>query len=58
MKFKVTKRQYEAIKFKAETNGYRFVSDYLRDLALNYRTNYGRMIESIYNKVVKDDKET
>ena len=56
MKFKVTKRQQEAIQFNAERAGYRFTAHFLRDLALNHSFSQKQMIEEMYRKLIKDDQ--
>jgi len=54
MKFKVTKRQYEFIKFKAEKSGYRYTAHFLRDLALSH--DQMKMIKEMH-EILKNDKE-
>ncbi len=56
IKFLVNKDQRERIKNNASIKGYKTVSAYLRDLALNRDIRFETMLIEIHREVVKNGK--
>lgn len=54
IKFVVTKDQKDMIKGKAENKGYKTISAYLRDIALNRSSIEEKFLE-MYEKVMKNE---
>ena len=53
-KFLVNKEQLNKIKNNASAKGYKSISAYLRELALNKDIRFEEMLIEIYNKVIKN----
>ena len=56
IKFLVNKDQLERIKNNASIKGYKTVSAYLRDLALNRDMRFEAMLIEIHREVVKNGR--
>lgn len=56
IKFRVTKEQKQQIQLRAELNGYIYISDYLRDLAIN--NDFLIKFNQMYNRLMKDETKT
>jgi len=56
VKFLVNKDQRERIKNNASIKGYKTVSAYLRDLALNRDIRFETMLIEIHKEVVKNER--
>ena len=56
IRIKVTSLQYEIIKNKAQVNGYKSVSEFIRDTLLNVDLSMEELVKQIHTMVVKEKK--
>ncbi len=55
VKFLVTEEQFDRIKENAEAKGFKTISDYLRNLALDSDLRFIKMLVEIHDKVMQNE---